>query len=181
MKNYDAGLIKWTHPDSPDVNELLTMHNGYIWMITGNRRLVIPAATLRHRLNQYIVEHEPRLMVSGMAIGADLVWARLALNFRIPLLACVPFQGQWKRWSVAQCEAWHEIMSHSLTTAVMVTDKPYAAYLYHRRNEFMCDVSDYLVAVHDGGGKGSGTRACMDYAVKTNHPPSGQRWMIDNK
>jgi len=213
--NFDK-LVKWKYAGHDDVNELIRQARGHIWMVTGNRKLYDELA-IKRRMDEYIARYTPKLCVSGMALGADTTWARRALAHGIPLLAAVPCQQQWKMWTWNKsrfkdqtiwpfCMEWAQILTHRLTTPVLITDRPYSGRLMNVRNEFMCDASDYMLAVQDPqcskcgaemeplqrvchaiGADGercneerrSGTLNCMEYAVKYNRPAN--RWVIKNR
>lgn len=49
-------------------------------------------------------------------------------------------------------------------TAKLVSDEEYKPYLMQKRNEYIVDHSDKVIAVWDGSK--SGTKNCIDYAKK---------------
>ena len=49
-------------------------------------------------------------------------------------------------------------------TIKLVSDEEYKPYLMQKRNEYMVDHSDKVIAVWDGSK--SGTKNCIDYAKK---------------
>lgn len=43
--------------------------------------------------------NEPDLtLISGMALGVDMIWAELAISNNLPLIAAVPCFGQESKW-----------------------------------------------------------------------------------
>lgn len=47
-----------------------------------------------NRLCEIVDEYKPDRMISGMAIGVDMIWANVAIRKNIPFIAAIPFIGQ---------------------------------------------------------------------------------------
>lgn len=115
---------------------------------------------------------KPSMIVSGMALGVDTVAAECAIALEIPFIAAVPFPGQEAKWSVEQQQ--HYALLLNFAQEVITVDKgPYSPYLLQKRNEFMVDQADLVLAVWNGW-KG-GTRNCVEYALKNRVPV----WRLD--
>lgn len=101
------------------------------------------------RLQEIIDKHKPDAMISGMALGVDTVWAKLALKNDTPLIAAIPFDGQEKRWSDLDQEIYHNILNDPLTREEVIGDieKESASTLFKKRNQWLVDNCDMLVAV----------------------------------
>ena len=109
---------------------------------------------------------------SGMALGVDqifveeMVKARAyykskGINFRI--VAAVPFESQDCKWPEASKKLYHELLDQC-DEKVVVSEGKYSPILMQKRNEFMVDHSDCVIAVWDGSRGGTGN--CVEYARK---------------
>lgn len=99
-----------------------------------------------------------RTFLSGMAVGFDMAAAEciIALRNELPairLVCIVPFEGQYKRFSVAERERYGRIIEqadHTLTLAPQ-----YTADVYFRRNDFLADNSSAVIAYFSGAKGGT--------------------------
>lgn len=105
-------------------------------------------------------------VISGMALGVDTLWAFTAMELGIPITAAIPFLGQESRWPPSSRKLHAEILKHKLTTVKIVCEGGYAAWKMQKRNEWMVDNCDILVAVWDGTPGGTGN--CVAYAKKVD-------------
>ena len=97
-----------------------------------------------------------------MALGIDTLWAKLAIENNIPLLAAVPFEEQDCKWPKKSRDVYRSILSNPLTRTVVVCGSGYAIWKMQKRNEYMSDMCNLLIAVWDGSPGGTGN--CMKYA-----------------
>jgi uncharacterized phage-like protein YoqJ len=109
----------------------------------------------------WLTVHKPSLVISGMALGWDQALAVAALECKIPLLAAVPFEGQELAWPQSSQEEYQELLKLASEIRV-VSPGGYAAYKMQRRNEWMIDHCDYVLALWDGSS--GGTANCIKYA-----------------
>lgn len=139
-------------------------------MITGHRSQKLEKYLTEDELKPILVDKLFRLprpvtyMVSGMAIGVDIVWAEIAIEKDIPLIAAVPFVGQSSRWSIEQQKRYDKVLNNKLTSVKIVSPGSYAPAKLLLRNEWMVDYSDFLLGVCDYSK--SGTSSCINYAKK---------------
>ena len=129
-----------------------------------------PVSTaLRSALCDILLAGRPDEVVSGMALGFDMIWAEEALELEIPVTAAIPFEGQERTWPRASQARYHEILAHPLVTE-MICAPGGATSVNHKfdhRNRIMCDrakasMSGRLIAGWDG--TGGGTRNTVLYA-----------------
>lgn len=85
----------------------------------------------------------------------------------MPFTAAVPFEEQPVRWSRDQFEKYKELLGHA-SEIVHVCEPGYAAWKLQKRNEWMVDRCDLLLAVWDGSN--GGTANCVRYAEKIGRP-----------
>lgn len=112
---------------------------------------------------------EKVLLISGMALGVDTLWALvgLKLKYQYPhkfdLECAIPCANHSSRWKKVDKERHADIIKRA-STVTMVSEEAYAPYLMQKRNEYMVDKADILLAVWDGTKGGTGN--CVKYAVK---------------
>lgn len=104
--------------------------------------------------------------ITGMALGVDTVFALAVLELRdkgypIHLYCAIPCIGQDNRWPWSSKKQYHDILNQA-DTVTMVSNEPYSPYLMQKRNEYMVDLSDKVIAVWNG--MPGGTANCIQYA-----------------
>ena len=102
-----------------------------------------------------------------MAEGCDLYCAEAVLALRerhseVTLEAAIPCPTQADSWSAAQRERYRRILEQC-DYETMVQER-YTRECMQRRNRYMVDHSDLLIAVHDG--LPGGTRYTIEYALR---------------
>jgi uncharacterized phage-like protein YoqJ len=112
-------------------------------------------------IERLLLEMKPEKCLSGMALGADQYFASVCLKLRIPLVACIPFEGQEMAWP-QESQKTFRLLRKLASEEVIVSDGGYAAYKMQIRNEWMVDHCDKLIAVWDGTKGGTGN--CIEYA-----------------
>ena len=127
---------------------------------------IIPNPTYIHvcqKIETALKELKPEKVISGMALGVDQWAANIAVKLGIPFVAAVPFLGQEGKWPQAS-QRIYKILLAKASEIVIVCEEGYAAYKLQKRNEWMVDHSDKLIAVWNGSKGGTGN--CVDYATK---------------
>lgn len=111
-------------------------------------------------------------LIEGAALGVDTVYGIAAIElksegYKIKLVVAVPFHGQESRWPKESQDIYKNILGHA-DEVVYVSKGSYAAWKMQKRNEYMVDRADKLIAVYDETLKGTGTGNCVSYARKKN-------------
>lgn len=101
-------------------------------------------------------------VISGMALGWDQAVARAASVLGIPWIAAVPFIGQEGGWPGSSRRQYHHLIGKASRIQV-VCPGGYSPAKMHKRNAWMVDNSDLLVALWDGSQ--GGTANCVNYAL----------------
>jgi len=114
--------------------------------------------------DKIIETFKPETGISGLALGVDTLWAVSCLYHNIPLIAAVPFEGQEKMWPENSQRVYRQIIEHSETQVVYVCEPGYEGWKMQKRNVWMIDHCDVLVAVFDGSPGGTGN--CVKAAEK---------------
>jgi uncharacterized phage-like protein YoqJ len=108
---------------------------------------------------------KPDRVISGMALGWDQAIAEAAAKLKIPFWAAIPFKGQECKWPVKSQDKYHRLLS-SAERSIIVCDGSYCASKMQKRNEWMVNNSDLLVALWNGAS--GGTANCVAYAKHVN-------------
>lgn len=122
---------------------------------------------LEQRFRDLLINNNCTEAITGMALGADMVFAitvlKLKLERDIKLHCAIPCRNHGSNWTKAYQNLYAYILAHA-NTVKLVTDAEYDPYLMQKRNEYMVDHADKVIAVWDGS-KG-GTYNCVKYAEK---------------
>lgn len=114
---------------------------------------------------------------TGGALGVDTIAFEVCQEIKkelegkteIRVVLCIPFEGFHKVWINQQAK--DRLQSHiDVADDIAIVDlleEYYTSelmYKYQKRNEFMVNHCDLLIAVHDGSS--GGTKNCIEYAEK---------------
>ena len=105
--------------------------------------------------------------ICGMAEGCDLYFAETVLALKstyphITLEAAIPCPSQADGWSERQKARYRDILARCDYETMV--QQSYTPGCMQRRNRYMVDHSDLLIAVHDG--LPGGTRYTIEYALR---------------
>lgn len=133
---------------------------------TGHRNLNGLDEKIKIRLIEILDEYKPEHTISGMALGFDILAAKVCIDKGIKFIAAIPGFWQPNRWPKDFIKEYHDIKIKAFKT-VITDENPYeyAAWKLNKRNEWMVNNSNLVVACYDGSGKG-GTYNCIRYAEK---------------
>lgn len=136
--------------------------------ITGHREERIPNLIgLRIALTNLLEQCSPSLFIQGMANGVDLNSGVVALKAGIPVMSAKPWAGHTARQEDQYMYDW--VWNRSEQRIVDEAKRYPGPWVYHKRNEYMVDHADALLACWDGSEKG-GTYACLQYALRKQKP-----------
>ena len=127
---------------------------------------------LTRTLFELAKEQSTVLALTGMALGVDTLFAESVLDLKEGdpdkyLLECaIPHRNQDKMWKPKDKDWYNTILSFA-DKKTLVTDSDYKPYLLQKRNEYLVDNCDVLIAVWNGNSK-SGTYNAVRYAKKHN-------------
>ena len=123
----------------------------------------IGCVRLKEKLREQIlfkIENEGvRRFLSGMALGTDLFAAKIVIQLResypdISLFAIIPCASQPSKWSSFQQERYKNVLR--LCEHAIVLQKEYTSNCMRKRNEYLIDHADCIIAVWDGSLSGTG-------------------------
>ena len=107
--------------------------------------------------------------ISGMAIGVDMICAEVILDLKskypyITLECAIPCETQANKWTEKYRDRYFSIIEMSDKETLLQTH--YTADCMHKRNRYMVDNSDYVIAVWNGSPSGTGKTVL--YAKENN-------------
>lgn len=112
-------------------------------------------------MDKILLELRPDAVICGMALGVDQWLAELCIFNGIPYIAAIPFQGFDSRWPEPSRVKYRQLLDAASRVEVVCTGG-YEPWKMQRRNEWMVDNCDRLLAVFDG--TDGGTANCVRYA-----------------
>lgn len=123
---------------------------------------------LRLEISNMVINHNVRNFITGMALGVDTWAAEIVLDMKeiypdLFLTAAVPFPGQADRWSKKNRIRYNNILD--LCDEIQTISSVYNSECMMRRNKYMVDNSDFIIAVWNGSPSG-GTAKTIAYAKK---------------
>ena len=131
-------------------------HNAYLQALTQKTELAI---------TEYGITH----FISGMALGADLDFAEAVLKLKdkypITLECAIPCPNQTLKWSDKDKLRYESILKRA--DRISIISERYAPECMLKRNRYMVDNSELIIAVFNGIEKG-GTWYTINYARKTD-------------
>ena len=114
---------------------------------------------------KFIRENNATNCISGMALGVDTVFAIASIKCAVDLECAIPCKNHSSRWNSKSVEMYNKILSKA-NKITMVSEEEYKPWLMQRRNEYMVDNCDLLLAIWDGSSGGTGN--CVKYANTKN-------------
>lgn len=157
-------------------------------MVTGHRQIVPEGHTgnLWPDSNPVVFQHHQLLtqhltyicyelflqgytnFISGYALGADQLFAESVielkrLSYPVRLVAAVPFKSQCSNWPQKSQIKYRELLGKA-DEVVIVSPGEYSSAKMQKRNEWMVDRADLVLAVWNGAQSG-GTFNCVKYAL----------------
>ena len=105
--------------------------------------------------------------ICGMAEGCDLYFCEAVMALRqehpeITVTAAVPFEGQADKWPRAQRERYQRLICEC--DEVVLIQKEYSPGCMMKRNRYMVDHSQLIIACYDG--QAGGTLNTLRYALE---------------
>lgn len=109
-------------------------------------------------------ELKPEALISGFALGTDQIAVKAALESKIGVIAAVPFIGQESIWNEESKREYKNLLDQASKVEV-VSPGGYAGWKMHKRNQWIVDNCDQLIAVLDPNVRAGGTFLCAEYAA----------------
>lgn len=109
-----------------------------------------------------LFDQGPFTAITGMALGVDQEYAKLALKLGWNVKAFIPGTWQASQWPKASQDAYNAILGEVQNTCgevVLCSEEPYNASALLRRNGMMVDDCDCCIAVWNGNSDGGTANA----------------------
>ena len=102
---------------------------------------------LKKEILSLIQKENVKTFYCGMAMGFDLIAgelvAKLKKKYSLTLIACIPFYGQEKHFSLEDKER-YSLLLKNCDEQVVLSEK-FVRGCYQKRNRYMVDNSDFLI------------------------------------
>ncbi len=126
---------------------------------------------LREQIIHLIEKENVTHFISGMAIGIDMYAAEIVLGLKasypgITLESAIPCENQAEKWTEEQRDRYFDIAAKCDKETLI--QHHYTADCMHKRNHYMVDQADFIIAVWDG--RPSGTGKTVQYAQRQGKP-----------
>lgn len=131
--------------------------------MTGHRpQRIVDEVAVRGQINNFFKQNHPELVIQGMANGVDVWSAAEAWKNGIPYLAVLP----WSTHKNTPTHVYDWVLRNAQKKIIVneVTSYP-GAWVFQKRNEWMVDHADTILAVWDKKPYG-GTYNAIKYAKK---------------
>ncbi len=124
---------------------------------------------LENKIITAVTEYGVTCFISGMALGVDLDFAQTVLKYRkkysLILECAVPCPNQTLKWDKKDISRYDRILKKA--DSVTLVSERYTPECMLKRNRYMVDKSDFVIAVFNGV-KGGGTWYTINYAQRKN-------------
>lgn len=135
----------------------------YGYDLYGDKRYKI----LAEKILQVLNDNNATACISGMALGADTLFALIALKNGFQLECAIPCLNHSCKWNKESQKQYDDIIAKA-DKVTFVTHEEYKPWVMQERNKYMVDNCDLLIAVWDGSSGGTGN--CVKYAQSVNKP-----------
>jgi len=133
------------------------------------KQFLLYLQALKNKIIAAITERGVKHFISGMALGVDLDFAETVLKLRkkycITLECAIPCPNQTLNWTEKDKARYGKIIKKA--DSVTLFSESYTHDCMLKRNRYMIDKSDIVIAVYNGIPSG-GTWYTIKYAAKTN-------------
>lgn len=128
---------------------------------------------LRAVTREVLIREAPDEVVSGMALGFDMILAEEAINLGLMVTAAIPFEGQENAWPLESQRRYRALLEHELVESIVCAPGGHSNHKYDHRNRFMVrramsKPGGRLLAAWDG--TAGGTRSTVMYAREIDCP-----------
>lgn len=123
---------------------------------------------IRRHMRRFLearLQEEELILISGGALGIDQFWIEVGLYLQLPVIAALPFEGYNSRWPKASREKYEKLLAQC-SSVRYICQPGYAGWKLQKRNQWMVDECNELVAYWNGSP--GGTKNCYEYAIAQN-------------
>lgn len=140
----------------------------YLWNESSSQSVKLKEE-MKSAIIELIENYNVAHFISGMALGVDMIAAEIVLELKkkyqdITLECALPCETQANKWTEKYRDRYFSIIEMSDKETLLQTH--YTADCMHKRNRYMVDKSDYVIAVWNGSPSGTGKTVL--YAKENN-------------
>lgn len=126
---------------------------------------------LKQKIKKFLKEQNCTEGITGMALGADMIFALAVIDlkeegFPISLHCAIPCLKHTSKWFDQKSIDLYNYILSKADTIKIVSEVPFNRFVMQKRNEYMVDNADKVLAIWNGSN--GGTKNCIDYAVRNN-------------
>ena len=109
---------------------------------------------LIEKFQELLIQNECTEAITGMALGVDTVFAMAVIGLKdkgydIKLHCAIPCKNHTCKWFGESIRQYNYILENADIVKI-VCDEEYKPWVMQKRNEYMVDLSDKVIAVWDG-------------------------------
>lgn len=124
---------------------------------------------LGRQIRNILIENNATHIISGMALGVDTIYALVGLKLKRTIMpklvieCAIPCLNHSSKWLKSSVDLYNKILRKA-NIITYVSEQNYTTSCMQKRNEYMVNNCDLLIAVWDG--TAGGTKNCIDYAKR---------------
>jgi uncharacterized phage-like protein YoqJ len=154
---------------------------------TGHRHIGFTTPNILgvNKLINYALDKGVTEFYNGMAIGADMLAAKICSDRQLKWTAVLPCLDQTDKWNKLQKESYYKLLEKA--SSITIISQEYYEGCMHKRNLHMINNSDLCLAIYNESLKG-GTAFTVKNAIKKGLPiikfnPNNRNilWIIPEK
>jgi uncharacterized phage-like protein YoqJ len=132
--------------------------------VTGHRKLMHPKPTVKNIVREKLHQLEADVVVTGMALGFDMLVAEVCVEEGIPFVAAIPCRGQTKAWPRHEKKHYMDLIDEAWKCKI-ISSGDFQIWKLFERNKWIINRSNFILGYWDGIPKG-GSYATLELAKK---------------
>lgn len=136
--------------------------------VTGHRELADKEENIKKKIKEQFAKLKPTKVVTGMALGFDMLVAEVCVEENIPFIAACPFYGQENLWSDSEKEKYKLLLSKAYEIKYVLEREYQTNKDYHTRNRWLVDNCHKIICYLKPKQKSGGTFQACKYAKIKN-------------
>lgn len=136
--------------------------------VTGHRKLEHDIDVIKTIIKEKLYQYDAGCVVTGMALGFDMLVAEVCIEEKIPFVAAIPCKGQTNAWPSTEKKRYVDLLKRAWKYKI-VSPGPFATWKLFERNKWIVNRSTMLLSYWNGKPKG-GTANTIMVANNLNRP-----------
>lgn len=126
------------------------------------------AESLKILIKDILVQDPPTKVITGMALGMDVIAAEACKDLKIPYVAAIPFVGQEAMWPQEAKDKYYEVLAGA-QLVVTISNNGFDTSAFKKRNEYIVSNCHRMLVLYNGARR-SGTGHAVGLATKRGIP-----------